>query len=153
MPGDAWTSRSLRIAAQVLENCIMAVHECLEEYQGEGAPPKSYFENVRAGMIDALNSKHYKEGVGSWQGFMKLCQLRSRKVANGFWTVQRVDEMLLKFVSESETPGLMPTQAQVQKAKTVTHHSHEVTGMALCMAISKQGEVVYSMHVCSPFSK
>ena len=127
---------------QDLDNCIMAVHECLEEYQGEGVPPRSYFDDLRAGMVDAVISKHCKDGIRGWQGFMEVCNLRSGRAAHGFWTPETVDEVLLKYVSETETPKLMPTQNQLREVKVLTQGLHQVTGMALCVAISVRGKMV-----------
>ena len=137
---------------QVLENCIDAVHECLEEYQGNGAPTLQYFSDLRGGMTDAVLTKHCKESVRGWEGFMELCNLTSRRVAFGSWSMERVDEMLLKFVSATETPHLMPTQQQFKDAKALAKNPHWDKAVALSVAISQYGRCMQSKtyNTCLP---
>ncbi|KAL3136537.1 hypothetical protein ABBQ38_005786 [Trebouxia sp. C0009 RCD-2024] len=123
---------------QVLDNCTAAVQECLLEYDGDGTPPQDFFAALKPGMVDSINRAHRKV-VGSWEGFMKLCNLRPLKVAPGSWTVQRVDSMLLQYVAATNTPHLMPTTHQMLGAKACGAHPHCETAVALSVAIIRHG--------------
>lgn len=126
---------------QLLENCVTAVQECMAQYEGTGTPPYTYFSKLRPSMVVRVHTKHMKEGLGSWEGFMKHCNLRPLTLTWGSYSMDRIDKMVLAFASASSTPDFMPTQNQLCQAKVDGANPHWETAHALASAISTHGEL------------
>ena len=132
---------------QDLQNCVDAAHECMLEHEGMDPPSIRHFQALRSGMVAIVLRKHCKEGLDDWEGFLKHCKIPHR-VARGYNSIEAIDEAVLKWAAESETPHMMPTPQELVNASRCKTHPRWKDGMALSNAVSKYG--MYAACLCMP---